>query len=89
MEIDQSQFMEKIILININIIKMAVVPQFNYICMMIPVTISDRIFKYNHLIKDSFWNGMKSRIGLTKLFVSRDCGGLARQLYNSISGHLK
>lgn len=29
----------------INIIKMAVAPQFNYISMMIPVTISDRIFK--------------------------------------------
>ena len=37
----------------INIIKMVVAPQFNYISMMIAVTISDGLFKqYNYLIRE-------------------------------------
>lgn len=52
----------------INIIKMAVAPQFNYISMMIPVTISDGIFKqYNRMIKDFLWNGKQPRIPLRSL----------------------
>ena len=62
----------------ISIIKMVVAPQFNYISMMIPVTVSDGIFKqYNKLITEFLWNGKRPRIRLKKLLASRDCGGLA------------
>lgn len=61
-----------------NVIKRVFAPQFNYISVMIPVTISDAIFKqYNHLIMGFLWYGKKPRIGLKKLFTSRDSGGLA------------
>lgn len=73
MEIDKPNSVGKIY-----IIKMAVAPQFNYISMMIPVTISDRIFKqYNRMITDFLWNGKKPRIALRELCASKDIGGLA------------
>ncbi len=57
---------------------MAVTPQFNYISMMIPVTISDGILKqYNRMITDFLWNGKKPRIALRKLSTSRDIEELA------------
>lgn len=46
--------------------------------MMIPVTISDGIFKqYNRMVTDFLWNGKKPRIALRKLCASRDIGGPA------------
>ncbi len=45
---------------------------------MIPVTISDGIFKqYNSLIKEFLWNEKNPELVLKKLFASRDAGGLA------------
>lgn len=70
----------------INIIKMVIGPQFNYISRMISVNISDGIFKqYNWLIREFLWNGKKPRIGLKKLFASRESVGLGlpnMELYN-------
>lgn len=46
--------------------------------MIIPITISDGIFKqHNRMITDFLWNGKKPRVSLKKLFASRDIGGLA------------
>lgn len=48
-----------------NTIKMVVAPKFNYISMMIPVTIFTGVFKqYNQIIKDYLWNGKKPRINM-------------------------
>ncbi len=62
----------------INTIKMAIVPQFNYISMMLPLIIPDRIFKqYNQIVKDFLWNGKRPRINIKKMYSHRKRGGLA------------
>jgi len=61
----------------VNIVKMIIAPQFNYISMMIPVNIPDPIFKrYDKIIKDFLWEGKRPRIKMTKLTSPRDKGGL-------------
>lgn len=60
--------------------------QFNYVSMMLPVTISPLLFKqYNQMIKNYLWDGKKPRINVNKLYAPRDKGGLALpnvELYN-------
>lgn len=49
----------------VNVVKMVIAPQFNYLSMMIPLNISDHIFKqYDSLIKDFLWAGRKPRFKL-------------------------
>ncbi len=61
----------------INTTKMAIVPQFNYISMMLPLIILDRIFKqYNQIVKDFLWNGKRPRINIKKMYSHRKRGGL-------------
>ncbi len=60
----------------VNVVKMVIAPQFNYISMMIPVNIPDPIFKrYDKVIKDFLWEGKKHRIKMSKLISPRDKGG--------------
>ena len=60
----------------VNIVKMVIVPQFNYISMMIPVNIPDPIFKrYDKIIKDILWEGKRQRIKMGKLTSPRDKPG--------------
>ncbi len=66
---------------------MAVAPWFNYVSMMMPMTISTGVFEqYNQIIKDYLWNGEKPTISMQKLYDSRHEGGLALpnvELYNT------
>lgn len=56
---------------------MVVAAQFNYISIMVPVSIPPGIFKhFNQLIRDFLWNGKKPRINILKLYTSRNLGGL-------------
>ena len=42
----------------VHVIKMVVSPQFNYVLMMLPVTLSPQIFKqYDTIIQDFLWEG--------------------------------
>jgi len=62
----------------INIIKMVIAPQFNYISGMVPLTMPPQIYKrYNAMIKNFLWEGKRPRIGFNKLCLPRDRGGLA------------
>lgn len=57
----------------INIIKMTIAPQFNYISGMVPVTMPHQIYKrYNAMIKNFLWEGKRPRIGVNKLCLPRD-----------------
>lgn len=61
----------------VNIIKMIVAPQFNYLVMMLPITIPSAIFKrYDDVIKQFLWEGKKARIKLSKLCAPTEKGGL-------------
>ncbi len=61
----------------VNVVKMVIAPQFNYISMMIPVNIPDPIFeRYDKIIKDFLWEGKRPRIKMSKLISPRDKGGL-------------
>lgn len=66
--------------------KMVIAPQFNYLSMMLPFSISREYFnQYNQMVKDYLWNGKKPRIKLQKLYITRTDGGLALpnvELYN-------
>ena len=70
----------------INIIKMVVAPQFNYISMMIPLTIPPNIYKkYDNMVKEFLWDKKRPRIKMKKLHTPREEGGLALpdvKLYN-------
>lgn len=61
----------------INIIKMIIAPQFNYLLMMLPITIPPAIFKkYDDVVKQFLWEGKKTRIKLSKLCSPKEKGGL-------------
>lgn len=61
----------------VNVIKMVISPQLNYILMMVPVTISPHFFKqYDTIIKDFLWEGKRPRIKLSKMCAPRAKGGL-------------
>lgn len=85
-DLDRWKLLNLTLMGKINTIKMVIAPKFNYISMMIPVTIPDEIFKqYNQIIKDYLWNGKKPRINMQKLYEPRRKGGLALpnvELYN-------
>lgn len=70
----------------INVIKMVVAPQFNYVSMMLPVDISPQLFKqFDRIIKDFLWDRKKPRINIKKMCSPRDMGGMALpnvRLYN-------
>lgn len=70
----------------INVVKMVIAPQFNYISMMLPLNIPDHIFKqYDNLIKEFLWAGRKPRFKMNKLFTPKSKGGLSLpnvRLYN-------
>lgn len=75
----------------INTIKMVVSLNFNYVSMMIPMTISIGLFKqYNQIIKDYLWDGKKARISLQKLElynIAFELSKLAKQ-WASYGSHL-
>lgn len=51
----------------VNIIKMVVSPQFNYVLMMLPLTIPQSIFnQYDIMVKRFLWSGERPRINLNK-----------------------
>lgn len=61
----------------INIIKMILAPQFNYLVMMLPITIPPAIFmKYDDMIKQFLWEEKKPWIKLSKLCFPKEKGGL-------------
>lgn len=61
----------------VNIIKMIVAPQFNYLVMMLPITIPPAIFKkYDNIDKQFLWDGKRARIKLSKLCAPMEKGGL-------------
>ena len=70
----------------VNTIKMVVAPQFNYVSMMLPLTIPRGIYKqYNNMVREYLWNGKKPRINIKKMCSPRECGGLALpnvEMYN-------
>lgn len=46
----------------INVIKMVVAPQFNYVSMIMPVNISSQLFKqFDRIIKDFLWDKRRPR----------------------------
>ena len=56
---------------------MVVASQFNYISMMVPVSVPLGIFKhFNQLIRDFVWDGKKPKINVLKLYTTRNLGGL-------------
>lgn len=60
----------------INVIRMVVAPQFNYVSMMLPVSISPNLFKqYDSIVKDFLWDKKKPRINIKKICSPRDIGG--------------
>ena len=62
----------------VNTIKMVIAPQFNYVSMMLPLTIPSHIYKqYNQMVRDYLWNGKKPRINIKKMCSPRENGGLA------------
>lgn len=61
----------------VNVVKMVVAPQFNYISMMLPLNIPDIIFKrYDNIVKDFLWEGKRPRIKMSKMCALKDKGGL-------------
>lgn len=70
----------------INTVKMVIAPQFNYLSMMLPLSIPGEFFtQYNRMIKDYLWNGKRAKINLQKLYMTRSEGGLSLpnvELYN-------
>ncbi len=61
----------------VNIIKMVVSSQLNYVLMMLPLTIPQLIFsQYDIMVKHFLWNGKRPRIKFNKLCAPRDKGGL-------------
>ncbi len=61
----------------VNVIKMVVAPQFNYVLMMLPITVSPQIFKrYDTIIKDFLWDRKRPRVKSSKMWPPRDKGGL-------------
>ena len=59
----------------VNIVKISVAPQFNYLVMMLPITIPPDIFKrYDNIIKHFLWEGKKVRIKLSKLCAPKEKG---------------
>lgn len=56
---------------------MIIAPQFNYVVVMLPITIPPVIFrKYEGLIKQFLWGGKKARIKLSKVCAPREKGGM-------------
>ncbi len=70
----------------INVIKMVVPPQLNYVSMMLPVSISPQLFKqFDRIIRDLVWDRKRPRINIKKMCSQRDIGGLGLpnvRLYN-------
>ncbi len=70
----------------INVIKMVVAPQFNYVSMMLPVDTSPQLFKQlDRIIRDFYWDRKRPRINIKKMCSPRDTGGLGLpnvRLYN-------
>lgn len=70
----------------INVIKMVVAPQFNYVSMMLPVNIAPQLFKqYDGIIKDFLWDKKRPRINIKKMWSPREMGGMSLpnvRLYN-------
>ena len=61
----------------INVVKMVVAPQLNYVLMMLPITISPQVFKqYDTIIREFLWDRKRPRIKLSKMCSPRDRGGL-------------
>lgn len=53
----------------INVIKMVVAPQFNYISMMLPVNVSLQLFgQFDRIIKDFLWDRKRPRINKENMF---------------------
>lgn len=67
--------------------KMIIVPPFNYLSMMLPISMLGEFFtQYNRMINDCLWNGRRSRIKLQKFHVIRSEGGHSlpnAELYNN------
>lgn len=60
-----------------NTVKMVVVPPFNYLSKMLPISIPGELFtQYNRMIKDYLRDGKRARINLNNLYVARNEGGL-------------
>ena len=77
-DLDRWKLLNLTLMGKIKTIKKVVAPKFNYISVMVPVTIPAGIFKqYNQIIRDYLWNGKKPRITMQKLYGSRGKGGLA------------
>ena len=61
-----------------NVIKMVVAPQFNYVSMMFSVDISPWLFKqFDRIIKEFLWDRKRLRINIKKMCSPRDMGGMA------------
>ncbi len=61
----------------VNIIKMVVSSQLNYVLMMLPLTIPQQIFnQYDIMVKHFLWNGKRPKIKFNKLCAPRDKGRL-------------
>lgn len=61
----------------VNVIKMVVSPQFNYVLMMLPITVPLTVFcKYDTMVKHFLWDRKKPRIKMSKLCSPIDKGGL-------------
>lgn len=60
-----------------NILKMTVVPKFNYIMHSLPISVPSRFFKkFNQLCRLFLWEGKKPKIRLERLQQRTDAGGL-------------
>lgn len=56
---------------------MIIAPQFNYVVMMLPITITPAIFKkYDDIVKHFLWEEKKAQIKLSKLCAPKEKGGL-------------
>lgn len=69
----------------INVIKMVVAPQFNYISMMLPVDITPQHFKqYGRIIKYYLWDKKRPRLNIKKMWSSRRNGSTQCQVIQFI-----
>ena len=70
----------------VNVIKMVIAPQFNYVSMMLPVEMPPVIFKnFDNIVRHFLWDGKRPRINIKKMWSSREVGGLGLpnvKLYN-------
>lgn len=70
----------------INVIKMVVAPQFNYVSMMLPVNIAPQLFEhYDKIIKEFLWDKKRPRINIKKMWSPKETGGMGLpnvRLYN-------